>query len=61
MPPNHCFLCNDLIVLTLQPRGTGDFLGASSLLTAGGVVTAEARVLGVGPAYVDVAFPTGRY
>ena len=36
-------------MLTFQPQGTGNFLGASSLLTARGVVTAEARVLGVVP------------
>ena len=49
MPPNHGFLRNVLIMLMRQPQGTGNFLGASSLLTAGGVVTAEARVLGVPP------------
>ena len=36
-------------MLTFQPQGTGNFLGASSLFTARGVVTAEARVLGVVP------------
>ena len=61
LPPNHGFLRNDVVMLTLQPRGTGDFLGLSSLPTAGGAVTAVVRVLGVGPAYVDVAIPPGRY
>jgi hypothetical protein len=49
MPPHHGFSRNDLIVLMLQPQGTGYFLGALSLLTVEGIVTTEARVLGVEP------------
>ena len=56
MPPNHGFLRNDLIVLMLQPQGTGNFLGVLSLLTAGGVITAKARVLGVVPGNGQVVF-----
>ena len=61
LAPNHCFLRNDVVVLTLQPRGTGNFFGLLFLSMAGGTVTAEARVLGAGPAYVDVTIPPGRY
>lgn len=50
-----------MIVITLQPRGTGDFLGTSSLPTNKDAVLVEARVLNVGPAYIDVAIPAGRY
>ena len=49
MPLNHGFSCNDFTVLMLQPQGTGNFLGVSSLLTDGDVVTAKARVLGIVP------------
>ena len=48
-------------MLTLQPRGTGDFLGVSSLPIKKDAVSVEARVLNVGPAYVDVAIPSGKY
>ena len=61
LPPNHNFSRNDVIVLTLQPRGTGDFLGTSSLPTTKDAVTVEARILNVGPAYLDVAIPAGKY
>ena len=30
LPANHKFSSNDVVVITLQPRGTGDFLGVSS-------------------------------
>ena len=31
LPPNHKFSRNDVIVVTLQPQGNGDFLGTTSL------------------------------
>lgn len=61
LPPNHKFSRNDVIVITLQPRGTGDFLGVSSLPTNKDAVLVEARVLNVGPTYVDVAIPAGKF
>ena len=61
LPPNHNFAKNDVIVLTLQPRGTGDFLGTSSLPTNKDATSVEARVLNVGPSYVDVAIPAGKF
>lgn len=61
LPPNHKFSRNDVVVLTQQPRGTGDFLGTSSLPTGKDAVTVEARILNVGPTYLDVAIPSGKY
>jgi len=61
LPPNHKFSRNDVIVITLQPRGTGDFLGVSSLPTNKDAVLVEARVLNVGPTYLDVAIPAGKF
>lgn len=61
LPPNHKFSRNDVIILTQQPRGTGDFLGISSLPTQKDATTVEARVLNIGPTYLDVAIPSGKY
>lgn len=61
LPPNHKFSRNDVVVLSVQPRGTGDFLGVASLPTHKDAVVAEARVLGVGPNYLDVAIPAGKF
>lgn len=61
LPPNHKFARNDVIVLTLQPRGTGDFLGTSSLPTNPDAVLLEARVLNIGPTYIDVAVASGQF
>lgn len=61
LPPNHKFSRNDVIVLSLQPRGNGDFLGTASLPTNSDAVCVEARVLNLGPTYLDVAIPTGKF
>jgi regulator of nonsense transcripts 1 len=61
LPLNHKFSANDVIVLTEQPRGTGDFFGANSLPTSSFAISAEARVLSVGPTYVDIAIPGGTF
>lgn len=61
LPTNHKFSRNDVIVLTLQPAGTGDFLSAASLPTNPDAVLCEARVLNVGPSYLDVAISSGQY
>lgn len=47
--------------MTVQPRGTGDFLGITSLPTNKDAVKVEARVLNVGPTYVDVAIPSAKF
>ena len=61
LPPNHKFSRNDVVVMTLQAQGNGDFLGTTSLPTNKDAVTAEARVLNVGPTYIDVAIPSGKF
>jgi len=61
LPPNHKFSRNDVIVMTLQPQGNGDFLGTTSLPTNKDAVSVEARVLNVGPTYIDVAIPSGKF
>ena len=61
LPTNHKFSRNDVIVLTLQPSGTGDFLSATSLPTNPDAVLVESRVLNIGPAYLDVAISSGKF
>lgn len=61
LPTNHKFSRNDVIILSQQPSGTGDFLSATSLPTNPDAVTLEARVLNVGPTYLDVAVTSGQY
>ena len=59
LPPNHKFSSNSVIMLTLQPQGSGDFFTAESLPTNG--VAIEARVLNTGPTYIDVSVPNGSF
>lgn len=59
LPPNHKFSTNDVIMLTLQPDGSGDFFGVASLPTQG--IAIEARVLNSGPTYIDVAVSSGSF
>jgi hypothetical protein len=59
LPPNHKFSSNDVIMLTLQPQGSGDFFNLASLPTQGNAI--EARVLNSGPTYIDVALPNGSF
>jgi hypothetical protein len=61
LPLNHKFSSNDVIVLTLQRRGSGDFFGPNSLPTSSFAVCVEARVLNTGPTYVDIALPGGAF
>jgi len=61
LPPNHKFSTNDVIVMTQQPRGSGDFFTAQSLPVTDTAVKAEARVLNLGPTYVDVAMSGGAF
>ena len=59
LPPNHKFGSNNVIMLTLQSQGSGDFFTAESLPTNG--VAIEARVLNSGPTYIDVSVPNGSF
>jgi hypothetical protein len=61
LPRNHKFSANDVVVLTLQPKGSGDFFGSGSLPTNKDAVTVEARVLSTGPTYIDFALPGGAF
>jgi hypothetical protein len=63
LPPNHKFARNDVLLLTLQPKGSGDFYTESSfpLSEEGVALKAEARVLNTGPTYVDIAMQTGSF
>ncbi|CAB9496919.1 polymerase alpha-associated DNA helicase A [Seminavis robusta] len=59
LPPNHKISSNDVIMITLQPQGSGDFFNLASLPTQG--LAIEARVLNTGPTYVDIAVPNGSF
>ena len=59
IPSAHKFSPNDVIMLTLQPKGTGDFFDPLNLPIADDATKAEARVLNVGPTYVDIAMQSG--
>ena len=61
MPVNSKFSNNDVIMLTLQPMGSGDFFDPKNLPTSEKAITAEARVVGTGPTYVDIAMPFGSF
>jgi hypothetical protein len=60
LPPNHKFKNNDVIMLTWQPNGSGDFFDpVTTLPTSDKAIVTEARVLNMGPTYVDIAMPAG--
>lgn len=61
LSPSHKFSSNDVVLLTLQPAGSGDFFGAANLPTNKNAITVEARVLNTGPTYVDVAISGGSF
>jgi hypothetical protein len=61
LPPNHKFAKNDVIMMTLQPNGSGDFFNPESLPTNEHAVSVEARVLNSGPTYIDVAIAMGQF
>lgn len=61
LPQNNKFSQNDVIMLTLQPAGSGDFFGSASTPTNEDAVSLEARVLATGPTYVDVAILGGKF
>lgn len=61
LPPNHKFTINDVILLTLQPRGSGDFFSSTSLPTSETAISVEARVLNMGPTYLDIVVSAGTF
>lgn len=54
LPTNHKFGNNDVIVVTLQPRGSGDFYSSRTLPTSETASCFEARILNQGPSYLDI-------
>jgi hypothetical protein len=61
LPDNHKFSQSDVIVLTLQPLGSGDFMGPESMPLSDEATILEARVLNVGPTYLDISIPGGKF
>jgi hypothetical protein len=61
LPQNSKFSSNDIVMITLQMRGSGDFFGHSSTPTNKDAITVEARVISTGPTYIDVVIPGGKF
>lgn len=61
LPPNSKFSNNDVILLTLQPQGSGDFFDPNALPTSTTATSIEARVIGTGPTYIDIAVAGGQF
>lgn len=61
MPPSSKFSNNDVILLTLQPQGSGDFFDPRSLPTTTTAISIEGRVIGTGPTYIDIAVTGGTF
>jgi hypothetical protein len=62
LPDQHKFRPNDVILLTLQPQGSGDFFDPITTSPLSEEAThLEARVLNIGPTYVDIAVPSGQF
>jgi hypothetical protein len=61
LPVNSKFSNNDVILLSLQPLGSGDIFDPKNLPTSGSAVSAEARVISTGPTYVDIVMPAGSF
>ena len=61
LPLNHKISTNDVVMVTRQPHGSGDLFDASALPISETAQKLEARVLGVGPTYVDVCVGSGTF
>jgi hypothetical protein len=61
LPPNHKFSNNDVVLLTWQKEGSGDFFDPTMLPTGGIATSIEARVISTGPTYVDISLPGGAF
>lgn len=59
LPPNNKFSKNDVILLTLQPLGCGDFFDSKNLPISKSATRVESRVINRGPTYIDVAVNAG--
>jgi AAA domain len=61
MPPNSKFSNNDVVLLTLQPQGSGDWFDPNALPISTTATSMEARVIATGPTYVDIAMAGGAF
>jgi hypothetical protein len=61
LPPNHKVSNNDVILLTLQPYGSGDFFNANNLPASTTAISVEGRVISTGPTYIDIALSGGAF
>lgn len=61
IPRQSQFSNNDVIILTRQPKGVGDIFGPSSNPTSRDATKVEARVIGTGPSYIDIAMSGGSF
>eukprot|EP00526_Cylindrotheca_closterium_P003007 CAMPEP_0113630316 /NCGR_PEP_ID=MMETSP0017_2-20120614/15749_1 /TAXON_ID=2856 /ORGANISM="Cylindrotheca closterium" /LENGTH=994 /DNA_ID=CAMNT_0000540771 /DNA_START=126 /DNA_END=3107 /DNA_ORIENTATION=- /assembly_acc=CAM_ASM_000147 len=61
LPPNHKVSNNDVILMTLQPDGSGDFFNANNLPASTTAISVEGRVISTGPTYIDVALSGGAF
>lgn len=61
LPPNHKVSNNDVILLTLQPAGSGDFFNPNNLPASTTAISVEGRVISTGPTYIDVALAGGAF
>eukprot|EP00522_Entomoneis_paludosa_P000990 CAMPEP_0172473444 /NCGR_PEP_ID=MMETSP1065-20121228/68859_1 /TAXON_ID=265537 /ORGANISM="Amphiprora paludosa, Strain CCMP125" /LENGTH=765 /DNA_ID=CAMNT_0013231619 /DNA_START=31 /DNA_END=2328 /DNA_ORIENTATION=+ len=61
LPPNHKFSVNDVIIITRQLKGSGDFFDDAGLPTSETAQTFEARVSGIGPNYIDIVAGPGAF
>ncbi|CAJ1954310.1 unnamed protein product [Cylindrotheca closterium] len=61
LPPNHKVSNNDVILLTFQPHGSGDFFNANNLPASTTAISVEGRVISTGPTYIDIALSGGAF
>eukprot|EP00535_Pseudo-nitzschia_heimii_P001058 CAMPEP_0197188984 /NCGR_PEP_ID=MMETSP1423-20130617/18917_1 /TAXON_ID=476441 /ORGANISM="Pseudo-nitzschia heimii, Strain UNC1101" /LENGTH=959 /DNA_ID=CAMNT_0042640987 /DNA_START=226 /DNA_END=3102 /DNA_ORIENTATION=- len=61
LPPNNKFSKNDVVLLTLQPLGSGDFFDPKHLPTSSSAARLEARVINRGPTYIDIVVNAGMF
>jgi hypothetical protein len=61
LPSNHQFTKNDIVLLTQQKHGSGDYYTEETLPTHDDAITAEAIVVSTGPTYLDIVMMAGTY
>ena len=61
LPSNNKFSKNDVILLSLQPLGSGDYFDPNNLPISTSAIKIEARVVNRGPTYIDIAIQNGLF